>query len=203
MSLDLVRIAVTRRVKGVRLAAEPDAPLAAPPRAEPVPSTPAPPPADFERRLAEARREGEARGREAASRELALLTSRLGVAMTEARARAQDELRDLEATLAGVAVAIAEKVLEQEIAARRYDLGATIERVLAVVRERSEAIVHVNPADLAVLEAQPTPGYRCAADASVERGDFVIETPLGRIVRSVREQLGALRDAVRDGEVVS
>jgi flagellar biosynthesis/type III secretory pathway protein FliH len=95
------------------------------------------------------------------------------------------------------------EIVPCELAGTPDVLDPHLERVLDVVRERSEALVHVNPEDLEALEVRTLEGCRFIADTSVERGDLVIETPLGRIVRSVREQLEAVRNAVRDVEVTS
>lgn len=126
--------------------------------------------------------------------ELLTLTRRLADALGEARGRAVDELRDVELRLAELALAVAERIVGCEIEAGRYGIAARIEEALSLARDRAEATVHLNPVDLAALGGgNASDGCRFVADPEVQRGDVVVETPGGRIVSAVQEQIEAVR----------
>lgn len=126
--------------------------------------------------------------------ELQDLTRKLGEVLAEARGKAHLELDEAEARLAELALAVAERIVGREIEAGRYGIAERIEEALQLARDRSDAVVHVNPVDLqTLLEGGMPEGCEFVADPEVQRGDVVVETPGGRIVSAVQEQIEAVR----------
>ena len=190
-SSQTVRVSLARRVVRVRLLGRADpAPGVSVPRprvlrAQPAPTPPASAPATQPPTSAPAPREHErlARG--------------LAEALAAARGQALDELRGLDGRVAQLAIALAERIVGCEVKAGRYRLADRAEELLGRVRDRAEAVVHLHPADAAAL-GPAVEGLRWVADPELDRGDVVVETPAGRISRSIAEQLEAVRRAVLD-----
>lgn len=154
----------------------------------------------------EALDEGRRLGREEARRELSGLAALLERACAEARARTLEEIQEIERRLPELALAIAERILNAEIASGRIPLGPALERAIAKIRERADVLIRLHPSDCALLAdkekiAGPHGGScRFVADPAIERGGFVIETPGGRIAHSIREEIARVRQAIETGE---
>jgi flagellar biosynthesis/type III secretory pathway protein FliH len=176
------------------------------PQAAATPAPAAAPAVDLERVRAEAFAQGEAAGRGAVQQEVGALAVRLANALAEASRQTQDELRAVELGLADLALAVAEKILGCEVASGRYDLVAILERALARVRDKGEAVVHLNPHDLAAVEpataaaGEAVAACRLVADPTIPRGELVVETPGGRIVHSILGEVETVRRAIQEGE---
>lgn len=132
----------------------------------------------------------------AASREHEQLAKGLGEALTAVRGQALTELRGLEGRVVQLAIALAERIVGCEVEAGRYRLEERIEDTLRHVRDAAEAVVRLHPADVEALGASS--GFRRVADPALRRGDVVVETPAGRIVRSITEQIEAVRATALD-----
>lgn len=187
-SSQTVRVSLPRRVVRITLlgsgdpspAVAPPRPraLRAPPAAAPAPAaTPAPAPAP---------------------REHERLARELAQALAAARGQALDELRGLDGRVAQLAIALAERIVGCEVEAGRYRLAERVEELLGRLRDRAEAVVHLHPADAQALGAAAE-GLRVVTDPALARGDVVVETPAGRIARTIADQLEAVRRAVLDG----
>lgn len=132
----------------------------------------------------------------APSREHEQLAKRLGEALTAVRGQALTELRGLEGRVAQLAIALAERIVGCEVEAGRYRLEERVEETLRHVRDAAEAVVRLHPADVDALGSSA--GFRRVADPGLRRGDVVVETPAGRIVRSISEQIEAVKSAALD-----
>ncbi len=122
----------------------------------------------------------------------------LAEALATAHGQALAELRGLDGRVAQLAIALAERIVGCEVQAGRYRLAERVQELMERVRDRAEAVVHLHPADVDAL-GPAADELRVVADPALDRGDVVVETPAGRITRSIAEQLEAVRRAVLDG----
>jgi len=95
-------------------------------------------------------------------------------------------LRDRARDLHGLALAVARKLVQREITADPTILRELVERALELVPAEPQLEVHLHPEDLAVIEdglaaAAPDgqiPAIRWVPDPALERGGFLVESPL-------------------------
>ncbi len=114
-------------------------------------------------------------------------------------------LRDADREVAGLAIAVARKVLGREIA-ERGAVVALAANALAEARSRRQVAVRVSPADAA--ELREAHGALAAVlvnarlelreDATLDRGSVVVETEAGRIDAGIETQLDALARALAE-----
>lgn len=191
-SSQTVRVSLPRRVVRITLLGSGDpAPSVAPPRPRVLRAAPAVAPAVAPTLAPTPTQAPAPREHERLARELAQ-------ALSAARGQALDELRGLDGRVAQLAIALAERIVGCEVEAGRYRLAERVEELLGRVRDRAEAVVHLHPADAQALGAAAE-GLRVVTDPALARGDVVIETPAGRIARSIADQLEAVRRAVLEG----
>ncbi len=118
----------------------------------------------------------------------------------------------VEPGLVRIAVAVAEKVLAQQLTLAPEMVVEMVRVHLQRLRDRYAVTVRVHPDDLPLLrEAQPrleqvTPGlqeFSLEGDASLERGDVVIESEHGSFDARLSSQMAILRRALTDDAEVA
>lgn len=137
---------------------------------------------------------------EARMREVEAARASLSATLAEERAHLVDGAR---AEIAQLAMAVARRVLERELASDPEAVSDLVARLLEEARGR-EAIVRVHPDDAPALGgagAVAASGGRVevVADPGVGRGGAVIETPGGTWDARLETRLGAAEAALRDG----
>ncbi len=148
-----------------------------------------------------ARELGEARGRaghgvrrrEEALQALQQACERLDAFRESARA-------DLARSAAELGVEIARRLLRSELARDAISLEAVVREALgAAATDRARCVVHLNPADLAVLgDCRLRAGTELRPDVEVARGDVHVETSLGLLVRELDGALDAIAERLRE-----
>jgi len=139
----------------------------------------------YDRGFAEGLREGTARSEQRLRSALETL-GRVGEYLHTAQsAFVRDRARDLH----GLALAIARKLVQREVTADPALLRELVERALELVPLEPQLEVRLHPDDLALLsgavgeagaDGKPAP-FKWLADPTIERGGFLVESPL-RIV---------------------
>jgi len=120
--------------------------------------------------------------------------------------QAQEQIVDL-------ALAIAARVLMQEIRSQRHEIDPIVKAVLARAPSGANVVVRMNPEDLARCEmaagaAQPASGsgdspaapLRYLADSTLQRAECVVETPQGFVQSDVESHLRELAEALRSSK---
>jgi len=125
-------------------------------------------------------------------------------------------VREAEAQLVDLALAIARQVLAQEIENGRYKVEPIIQEALRQAPPRRDVLVHLNPQDLAhvqqAADAAPGPshpgtdtgravvGVRFVANPNVRRAECLVETAEGTVPATIADRLEALGEALRQPE---
>jgi flagellar assembly protein FliH len=149
-----------------------------------------------------ARREGLAQGREegraAALAEWGPRLAALAAALEQAAATTAAErgqlAADLAETLPAIAVRIARKVIERELAVGEHAVRAAIEPVVRRLAHSAATAVTVAPDVAAALEAWrgesgALAGVTIRADGTLRRGDWIVETEAGFLDGRLATQL--------------
>jgi len=141
---------------------------------------------------------------EAEARQLAQARQALVAAAGEIGRLREGLLKEAEGQLADLAVAIARKVLAQEIQAGRYEIEPIVKEALAQVPDARDVVVRLHPADLARCQAAgqdqdqgADARVRFVADPDVPQAGCVIETPEGVLGSVVDGQLGEIGEALK------
>jgi flagellar biosynthesis/type III secretory pathway protein FliH len=129
----------------------------------------------------------------------------LSAAMERYGALEAEMIRKSEGQVAELALEIAAKVLMQQIRAERHEIDPIVKEALSRVPARREAVVRLNPADLAksALAAESrdgSRGVRFVGDPAIPRCGCVVETAEGFIQADVAAHYKALADLLRGGE---
>jgi flagellar assembly protein FliH len=170
--------------------------VARPPQVDPIQAA-------YARGLAEGRAEG------SAAAEQRLRAARKAVeGMAHATAEARDALAgEIEQTVAVLALAIAQRMVARELQADPEEIAELVRRTVATLPPSGPPTVRINPDDLAALESagpsvadsNRTVDVEWIADAAVESGGFVVETPQrvldARLTSVFRDLYERLRDA--------
>lgn len=152
--------------------------------------------AAFERGFAEGREQGVAEGYE----KLLPALEALG-GLTQALSQTHADFRqDLERGLHALAIAVARTLIQREVAADPTIVSDLIERALDLVPHNVTLEVRLNPEDLEVLqgrldqlEVAGRPLHvQWLGDTTLERGSFLLETPLRVVDGRTDEALRAL-----------
>jgi flagellar assembly protein FliH len=104
-------------------------------------------------------------------------------------------LADADASLTAAAIELAESILGRELSSDASSARAAIARVLSVVDEQPVLDVRLSPVDLAVITAGDLFPARVQliGDASLERGDAVVDVPSGRVDARISSALDRAR----------
>jgi flagellar biosynthesis/type III secretory pathway protein FliH len=129
--------------------------------------------------------------------------------LTSARAEAERVRRDAEPELRALAVKIAEKILGREMSLDPSAVGDVAAEALRAAGEPDQLVIRAHPDDVAALERErprlmermrDARAVTVHADAEVERGGCVLETPLGLVDARLSTQLAAIARALEVGE---
>ena len=119
----------------------------------------------------------------------------------------EEIVADAEEQLLDLAVAIARKVLMQEIRAERYEIEPILREAMARVPPRQSVVVHMNPQDWeqcklahSANEAGNSGRLRFVADSSVPRAGCVLETEQGIVESTVEDHLTGIGEALKNLE---
>jgi flagellar assembly protein FliH len=113
----------------------------------------------------------------------------------------QDIFRNMEAELVKLALTVAERVLFHEASVSPKAVSAALEAALARLDQAHRVVLRVHPDDLASLETvqaefkDKLSGLTKIAfepDASLRRGDLIVESEAGRIDSTLRRRLAAV-----------
>ncbi|MEM9069061.1 MAG: FliH/SctL family protein [Myxococcota bacterium] len=138
-----------------------------------------------EQEAAAIRSRAEAEGTEAARAEAAALLVAAEQALREARAEAEPKL-------VALAIGAAEQLLRAELELAPAKVHSLVGEVLDRARRAREQTLHVHPDDAPTLRTL-LPGVVLHEDESLERGDCVVETDLGRLDGRLSVRVAALR----------
>jgi flagellar assembly protein FliH len=110
-----------------------------------------------------------------------------------------EAIRGAEQQLVDLALAIACKVLAQEIDNGRYRVEPIVQEALRQAPSRREVVVHLNPQDLAQCQqGQAAPGnVRLVADVNVRRGECTVETAEGTVPATVVDRMEQVAAALK------
>jgi flagellar biosynthesis/type III secretory pathway protein FliH len=194
-------ILLSAPIRTVEVVSAPSRP-AAPADARPVEAPPvkAPPP---EALLAEAKAALEAsKARlDEEGRRLAETRAALTKAIEGLRAAESDVLAGAEAQVIELSLAIAGKVIMQEIEAGRFQMEPVVREALRHVPSRRDVIVHLSPPDAAAWQqggtVAPANGMKVVADSTLSRGDCLVETAEAAVLATVTERLEAVAQTLR------
>jgi flagellar assembly protein FliH len=111
-----------------------------------------------------------------------------------------DVLRGAERQTVQLVLAIAERVVQREVALERHVLVHIARGALARLGERVPAAIRLHPDDYDLLNAEAIPGddahVRVVADPAVERGGCLVESDHGLIDASPDTQIRELTHAL-------
>jgi flagellar biosynthesis/type III secretory pathway protein FliH len=111
-------------------------------------------------------------------------------------------LREAEAALIPLVRSVVERVLHASLEADASRIAAVVRAHLERLQRAQHVEVHVHPDDAAALASTSfaSPPTSIVADASLTRGDVVLQSNLGRIDARLEVQLDALERALRTGQ---
>jgi len=124
-----------------------------------------------------------------------------------AQEQATQGLLNAERQLLDLAVAIARRILGQEIARDQTAVLPIVQAALTKVRDQEQITVRVNPENYeAVLAARlqlqasltRDNALTVAADSSLAQGDCVLETPYGKVDARIDTQLELVKTALKE-----
>jgi flagellar assembly protein FliH len=159
------------------------------------PKAAAPMPAEAQAALDEARSRLEAERSRLAETRTALAKAIEGLRVAESEVLAGAEAQVIE-----LALAIAGKVLMQEIEAGRFQMEPVVREALRHVPSRRDVVVHLNPQDAAAWQqgvAVSAGGLKVVADTALGRGDCLVETAEASVLATVSERLEAVAQTLR------
>jgi type III secretion protein L len=133
--------------------------------------------------------------------------ARAAAALATAAAERDRLLARVEPEVVALALAVARKVLGEELAARPDAVAALAARALAEARERREVVLRVSPPDAGAVRAAEGRLATVLAraplvvreDPALRPGDVVVETEAGRVDARVETQLELLARALAEG----
>jgi flagellar biosynthesis/type III secretory pathway protein FliH len=164
-------------------------------------AAPPPPPVDYTLTIkqAQARLDQERASLAAARTAMELAAQKLQTLEADLTAAAEAQLVDL-------ALAIAEKVLMQEVDQGRARVEPLVHEVLRHLPARRDLVIRLNPQDLAAVQAAATDvaapvlgGLKTVADPSLHRGECLVESAEGTVPATLADRLQAAAGALKGG----
>lgn len=130
-----------------------------------------------------------------ASGELSDLITRLAKDLEEDANRNLDQLAEASAR---IGIRVARELLKLELVAQGHDVEAMVRASLSQLRSGRDACeVRLHPEDLERVErASFGATVSFCEDQSVRRGDVIVISPQGRLVRSLDDSLDAIGEAL-------
>jgi flagellar biosynthesis/type III secretory pathway protein FliH len=162
----------------------------------------APPGEDATRNLAvrraDAARVSDERLRELTIEAQQIARAELAAAHLEVERARQTILEEAEASIATLALAVARRLVADDLEARPERVRAIVLEALDRVRRATRARVRVHPSDAAqLLDLQALDGHaEVVADPSIERGGCLVESELGEVDARLEVRLDALARAL-------
>jgi len=152
--------------------------------------------------------EGHAQGAAAAQSEArAQVESLLKIASSAAESR-QRLIAQAEPTIVELAIAVAKKILDEQIEINPKIVALIAARAIEQVNGVDRIVVRVNPRDVEQLQAawqealsavSGAQNFEVVADRRVGLGGCVIETPFGRVDAQIDTQLKNIRETFQGG----
>jgi flagellar assembly protein FliH len=154
----------------------------------------------IERRAAEARqagmREGEAAGRAQAAAEVRPVIEKLAHTIEEIARLRPRMLRDAEADLVELSIAIARRILRRELSVDPGALEGLIKGALDKLASQEICRIRVHPelepGIRKCLEREGRSGIQVVSDGTLERGGILLETARGKLDASLETQLAEI-----------
>jgi flagellar biosynthesis/type III secretory pathway protein FliH len=135
--------------------------------------------------------------RHVAGQKVAQLMSTLGDAARAARVAAAPEWAEVADTLAEGALRLAAAALGRELRSFDDSLAQSVKVALQKLSEPGEAVVHLNPADAAMVLDDPELNVRVISDPGVPVGSVVMLTPAQRLRYDLPTALAAAEEVLR------
>ena len=114
----------------------------------------------------------------------------------------------IEREIAGLAIAIARKIVATEIPAGNYQIGEIVDRLMQQLPGAREVVLRLNPDDLSVFRdawsnsrelAERLDAMRVVGDPSVGRAECIVETPAGVAELAAEKQLDDVEEGFLHG----
>ncbi|MCX7982185.1 MAG: FliH/SctL family protein [Syntrophales bacterium] len=146
--------------------------------------------------------EGKALGRKEVERELGRTLNLLKQTMNEVARLRSEIIKNGEKEIVALAMAIAEKIVRQELETNREAIKAIFLSAIEAIGEKEKLLVRCSPGDLPVLESyvrdlQASQGglgeVEFIADTNLSPGGVKIETPFCEVDASLESQLAVIR----------
>jgi flagellar assembly protein FliH len=137
------------------------------------------------------------RERSIAGQKMAKLLAALGDAARAARVAVTPEWAEVADTLAEGALRLAAAALGRELRSFDDSLIQSVKDALQLLAEPGEAVVHLNPADAALILDGPELNVRVISDPSVPVGSLVSLTPAQRLRHDLPAALSAAEEVLR------
>lgn len=150
--------------------------------------------------------QGEQAGGDEVRRQVESVLQSLGRMLEELEALRRKDARDFEKELVEMVLAVARKVVGQEVAANPDAVAHLLRDALGRIEHAGPLTIRVNPADLErlselrpqLLEGLADPGrVRFEADAGLDAGGCLIESSAGDIDARVEQRFRVVEDALR------
>jgi flagellar assembly protein FliH len=150
--------------------------------------------------------QGEQAGGDAVRRQVESVLQSLGRMLEELEALRRKDARDFEKELVEMVLAVARKVVGQEVAANPDAVAQLLRDALGRIEHAGPLTIRVNPADLErlselrpqLLEGLADPGrVRFEPDAGLDAGGCLIESSAGDIDARVEQRFRVVEDALR------
>lgn len=119
----------------------------------------------------------------------------LAVAHLEVEQARKEALAEAEASIVPLAVAIARRLVGEELALAPERIGGIVQEALARARNVSRVRIRVHPDDAAQLEDR---GLKILRDPAIERGGCLVETDRGIVDARLETRIEALAQAITD-----
>ncbi len=133
----------------------------------------------------------------ATNRKAAQLLTALGEAARAARASVAPEWVEVSDTLADGAMRLAAAALGRELRSVDDAVAQAVKSALQLLAEPGEAVVHLNPADAAMVLDDETIGVRVISDPRVPVGQVIALTPAQRLRHDLPDALDAAEAVLR------
>jgi len=149
--------------------------------------------------------EGERQGKAAAAERFETLLDAFEKAVTDLTRYRETIYREAETEVATLAMALAEKVVGETLAATREALRHVVHSALAHTVDRQELVIRVDPADYdwirdefsRVMAAAWNESVTFEPDPGIGAGGCIIESRFGIVDARISQQLDALESALR------
>ena len=115
----------------------------------------------------------------------------------------------VEAEIAGLAIAVARKVVRREVEMRRDVVVESVKAALGVLASAGSVTVKVNPLDLEVMHqfkkdlekySGSVKGVSVDADETISRGGCIIETNYGEVDATIEGVFAEIEEKLKDGD---